>query len=197
MYGPIPLLAREYTLPDGETYEWYQPDPAYRPSLPAGAVRGDPSRQEYCEALHIPTYFYVDEEKECVGCGESFAFTGKEQQFWYEQLGFNLNSVAIRCRPCRAVRRKAGRYGRQIGRAREAAKERQSDPTPCLDLAEGLVRQYQNASTGNVDEAIRCVQPWGVDVHTGVESPSGRKDPILTRQVAAKAKSAMGDIFNK
>ena len=153
LYGPIPLLVREYTL-DGEVHEWYEPDPAYRPALPTGAVRGDPSRQEYCGALHIPKYFYVDEARECVECGGPFAFTGREQQFWYEQLGFNLNSVAIRCGRCRAVRRTAARYGRQIGLAREAIEERPSDPTPFLELAEGLVRQYQNASTGNLDEAI-------------------------------------------
>ncbi|NNF29095.1 MAG: hypothetical protein HKN73_17860 [Gemmatimonadetes bacterium] len=154
MYGEIPLLSREYTLPDGKTYEWYEPDPDYRPVLPEGAVRGDPSRQVYCSALHIPKYFYVDEERECVECGESFAFTGKEQQFWYEQLGFNLNSVAIRCPGCRALRRRASRYGRQIGMARKASAERPDDPTPYLELAEGLVRQFQNGSTGNLDEAI-------------------------------------------
>lgn len=154
MYGPIPLVAREYTRPDGESYEWYEPDPDYRPVLPDGAVRGDPSRQEYCPAFHVPKYFYVDEQRDCVGCGEPFTFSGKEQQFWYEQLGFNLNSVAIRCRSCRAVRRRTAQYGRQIGRARAAVAERPSDPTPYLELAEGLVRQCQNDSAGNLQEAI-------------------------------------------
>ena len=91
LFGAIPMLAREYSTPEGVPYVWYEPDPAYRPVLPEGAVRGDPTKQAYSPAFHIPKYFYVDEERECVDCGESFAFTAKEQQFWYEQLGFNLN----------------------------------------------------------------------------------------------------------
>ncbi len=50
---------------------------------------------------------------------------------------------------------------------------------------------------GNVAEAIQSVQPWGVDVHTGVESGSGRKDPVLVQQFVASAKSAYGGIFKK
>ena len=42
----------------------------------------------------------------------------------------------------------------------------------------------------NVSEAVATVQPWGVDVATGVEKPNGRKDPrAITRFVAAARSS--------
>jgi len=42
----------------------------------------------------------------------------------------------------------------------------------------------------NVAEAIYKVQPAGVDAHTGVETPSGRKSAFLVRRFAEEAKSA-------
>lgn len=55
-------------------------------------------------------------------------------------------------------------------------------PRPVI-LAGGL-------NADNVAEAIRQVQPFGVDVHTGIEGADGRKDPALTRQFVAQARTA-------
>jgi len=43
---------------------------------------------------------------------------------------------------------------------------------------------------GNVEDAIERVQPWGVDVATGVESAPGRKDAVKMREFIATAKAA-------
>jgi len=40
----------------------------------------------------------------------------------------------------------------------------------------------------NVREAIMTVHPAGVDAHTGVESPDGRKDPVKVRRFVEEAK---------
>ncbi|MFO7593992.1 MAG: phosphoribosylanthranilate isomerase [Pseudomonadota bacterium] len=59
-------------------------------------------------------------------------------------------------------------------------------PRPVI-LAGGL-------TADNVAEAIRIVQPAGVDVHTGIEGPDGRKDRALTRRFVSEAREAFAAI---
>lgn len=42
----------------------------------------------------------------------------------------------------------------------------------------------------NVRDAILYVKPAGVDVHTGVEGPDGRKDEVLVKAFVSEAESA-------
>ena len=62
-------------------------------------------------------------------------------------------------------------------------------PRPVI-LAGGLTPE-------NVARAIRTVRPAGVDVHTGVEGPDGRKDPHRVRTFVAGAEEAFARIREK
>lgn len=74
-------------------------------------------KQEY---LDWPPYFiYRDKEHECRTCGSKFIFSKEEQRFWYEDLGFWVQSEAVNCKVCRLEIRK------RKERIREAQKELQ------------------------------------------------------------------------
>lgn len=45
----------------------------------------------------------------------------------------------------------------------------------------------------NVARAVRAVRPAGVDAHTGLEGPDGRKDPDRCRRFAAEARTALAE----
>lgn len=46
----------------------------------------------------------------------------------------------------------------------------------------------------NVEDAIRAVKPWGIDVSSGVERAPGEKDALKIEQFVARARSAAAGI---
>jgi putative proteasome-type protease len=64
-----------------------------------------------------------------------------------------------------------------------AAEFRRQYPALALILAGGL-------KPDNVGKAVRCVRPYAVDVSSGVESKSGRKDPSLMISFIAAVREA-------
>ena len=63
------------------------------------------------------------------------------------------------------------------------------EPRPRVILAGGLKPE-------NVAEAIAALQPWGVDVASGVEASPGVKDPGRLKAFLANARAA-GDKIGK
>lgn len=66
------------------------------------AVEADTSRQVFCP---VPVTHYYDLDVVCVGCQRHFLFFAEEQKFWYEELQFDLGSIAVRCCECRKQER--------------------------------------------------------------------------------------------
>lgn len=62
------------------------------------AIRADLSRQA---PATVPVSHYFDVKRQCRDCGRPFIFFAEEQKFWYEELGFGLESDCVRCVPCR------------------------------------------------------------------------------------------------
>jgi hypothetical protein len=49
---------------------------------------------------------YTNLEKICERCHLNYVFSAKEQQYWYETLGFFIESVPKHCKDCRSIIRK-------------------------------------------------------------------------------------------
>ncbi len=52
----------------------------------------------------LPQY-YLDREFTCRDCDEQHVWTAKQQKWWYEVAHGHIDSVAVRCLPCRRKRR--------------------------------------------------------------------------------------------
>jgi len=49
--------------------------------------------------------FYEDIPFTCKDCGKQEMWTAHQQKWWYEEIGGNIETTAVRCTPCRAKER--------------------------------------------------------------------------------------------
>ena len=148
-YGRRPRITGLNPKPDlqGDVFlHWHSPRERL---IPNTAIRANRSLQA---PATIPVSHYFDVRRNCRDCGKPFIFFAEEQRFWYEELGFALESDCVRCVPCR--KRQQG-----LGHARERYEELShlADRTAdqdlemadcCLTLVEEAVfhrRQLQHA----------------------------------------------------
>lgn len=73
----------------------------YDPRRLVGIVEAD-----HNELSHNNTYgplpdYYIDLAFTCRDCGSEEVWTAKQQKWWYEIAKGDINTTAIRCRPCR------------------------------------------------------------------------------------------------
>ncbi len=64
------------------------------------AIAANLSRQK---PATIAMSHYFDQKRICVDCKRPFLFFAEEQKFWYEDLGFGLESQCMRCCDCRKI----------------------------------------------------------------------------------------------
>lgn len=62
------------------------------------AIVADLSRQT---PATVPVTHYFDLARRCRDCSRQFIFFAEEQKYWYEELGFGLESDCVRCVECR------------------------------------------------------------------------------------------------
>lgn len=151
-YGKVPARWLPYNG-EGGSCCWVA-DPDYRPALPPGAIRGDVSKQIYCKLCHVPRYYYVDAQRECVQCGKAFVFSAREQKYWYETLHFHFDSTAIRCAACRRLKRSERGVQVQLFEATSNLRGHEADPGRLLDFARAVVALREMCGEGKVADAI-------------------------------------------
>jgi hypothetical protein len=103
---------------------------------------------------HVPQYFFVDQERRCVECHRDFVFAASEQKYWYEDLKFHFDSVAIRCPECRRKQRTKRGLHAAVARTKARLAENPLDAGRALEVAEALVRLAEHSGEGDLKEAI-------------------------------------------
>ena len=98
-YGRSPQLHGE-RLKEAAAFGLYHYQPAW--TFPVTRIPADPSRQNYSM---MPRSDYVDVLKKCRDCSRWFIFFAKEQQHWFEELQFFVDSDCVRCAECRREQR--------------------------------------------------------------------------------------------
>ncbi len=66
--------------------------------IPNTAIKANIEKQAPA-TIHVTHYF--DSKRVCRNCGDHFIFFAKEQRYWYEELGFPLESDLVDCINCR------------------------------------------------------------------------------------------------
>ncbi len=89
--------------------------------LPLGAMPADLEQLTHNNTYGLLPVFYVDRPFTCRDCGAGEVWTAKQQKWWYEVAKGHIDSVAVRCRPCRALEReRVAEARRRAGHADKA-----------------------------------------------------------------------------
>jgi len=128
---------------------WHSP---HGVRIPNTAIVADISKQV---PATIAVTHYFDAMRTCADCGRPFIFFAVEQKFWYEVLGFPLESDCVRCVPCRRKQR-----GLEFHRHRyeEWFHLRDRTPRQDLEIAESALTLIEAGVFGKrVLERVRAI----------------------------------------
>jgi hypothetical protein len=118
-------------------FHWHSRDDV---RVPNTAISADLSRQSRAT---VPVTHYFDVKRRCEECGKPFLFFAEEQRYWYEELGFPLESDCVRCVPCRkrqqGLDRSRDRYEELFHLPARTSDQQLEFAECCLSLVEGGV----------------------------------------------------------
>ena len=98
-YGRSPQL-NGVPMKDAAAFGLYEWQPSW--AFPTTRIVADSSRQNYSV---MPRRDYLDVLRKCRDCSRWFVFFAKEQQYWFEELQFFVDSSCVRCAECRRQER--------------------------------------------------------------------------------------------
>lgn len=58
--------------------------------------------------------YYLDYPFTCAGCQSAQVWTGRQQKWWFEEVGGKMEQIAIRCRDCRIKERARKTEARRV-----------------------------------------------------------------------------------
>ena len=129
--------------------------------IPNTAIPADVSRQSRAT---VPVTHYFDVVRQCRDCGKRFIFFAAEQKYWYEELGFGLESDCVRCVVCRKKEQGIGlkreRYEELFHIADRNAEQSLEMADCCLALVAAQVFHKQKVQT--LWERLRALERPGV-----------------------------------
>lgn len=125
------------------------------------AVRADVDRQNYTVC---PRHWYIDATFQCRRCNEKFIFSAEEQEYWYEELGFWIDSSAKNCQKCRSELRHLKLLRQEYDR----------------DIAQALENTISIDRKRRVLEVIEALTEGGVELPDRMQ----RHRLILQKQIA-------------
>lgn len=82
--------------------------------LPPGAVLADHAALAHNTTYGLLPNLYLDTAFICRDCGAEQVWTAKQQKWWYEVAKGNIDTRAVRCRPCRKIERERKAEARRV-----------------------------------------------------------------------------------
>ena len=91
-------------------------------TVPLGAVAVDLAQLAHNNTYGLLPSFYIDTPFVCKDCGAHEIWTAKQQKWWYEIAKGQIDTRAVRCRPCRLLERARIEDARRVSQAGMALK---------------------------------------------------------------------------
>lgn len=139
-YGKRPRITGLNPQSDSEGHVFFRWDSPEAFHVPNTAITANLSKQT---PATVAVTHYFDVIRKCRDCNKSFIFFAEEQKYWYEELGFGLESECVRCVICRKAQQnldyKRQRYEELFHIPKRNTQENLEMAECCLSLVEANV----------------------------------------------------------